>query len=261
MAHSFKLSKNLDSKKNKKMDYSLILMIAFILIAILSMVICFIMLNKKEEVIYIDKKNAKKDYVYTIKKDINQTADGITNEIPTININNSKIETINNKILTNYNNVSSLPDEYEYGYEYSVNDKKHILSLIVKYSYIPEKVNKMVTYFDTYNIDLLTGDIISDDDLLKRYDIKKDKLSEFIGAKFENYYREIVKKKYYTKEECDYACFLKNRGLTDDYLKGVSLYVKDNSLVMYKFYFMVSKYHEEEYFADTSYDIVVKEEK
>ena len=61
MAHSFKLSKNLDSKKNKKMDYSLILMIVFILIAILSMVICFIMLNKKEEVIYIDKKNAKKD--------------------------------------------------------------------------------------------------------------------------------------------------------------------------------------------------------
>ena len=149
MAHSFKLSKNLDSKKNKKMDYSLILMIVFILIAILSMVICFIMLNKKEEVIYIDKKNAKKDYVYTIKKDVNQTADNIINEIPTININNSKIETINNKILTNYNNVSSLPDEYEYGYEYSVNDKKHILSLIVKYSYIPEKVNKMVTYFDT----------------------------------------------------------------------------------------------------------------
>lgn len=261
MAHSFKLSKNLDSKKNKKMDYSLILMIVFILIAILSMVICFVILNKKEEVIYIDKKNAKKDYVYTIKKDINQTADGITNEIPTININNSKIENINNKILTNYNNVLSSLSEYDYSYEYSVNDKKHILSLIVKYSYIPENFDKMVTYFDTYNIDLLTGDIISDDDLLKRYEVTKDKLSQFIEAKFENYYREIVRKKYYTKEECNYACFLKNRGLTDDYLKGVSLYVKDNSLIMYKFFFTVSKYHEEEYFANNSYDIVIKDEK
>ena len=261
MAHSFKLSKNLDSKKNKKMDYSLILMIAFILIAILSMVICFVILNKKEEVIYIDKKDSTKDYIYTIKKDVNQTAENITNEIPTINISNSKIETINNKILTNYNNVSSLFDEYEYEYEYSVNDKKQILSLIVKYSYIPEKMDRMVTYFDTYNIDLLTGEVISDDDLLKRYDITKNKLNDFIESKFKNYYREIIKKKYYTQKECDYACFLKNRGLTDNYLNGISLYVKDNSLIMYKFFFTVSKYHEEEYFSDTSYDIVVKEEK
>lgn len=260
MSHSFKLSKNLDSKKNKKIDYSLILMIIFIIIAIISVIFFIIMFNKEDEVIYINKKNNNKDYVYSIKKEKNETADNIYNNIPAININNSNIEDINNKILTNYNNVS-ISGEYEYSYKYSVNKKQHILSLVVTYSYIPQGISKMVTYFDTYNIDLLTGEVINDDELLTRYDISKKKLKEFVQAKFESYYREILKKKYYTQKECDYACFLKNRGLTTDYLNGISLYVDDNKLVMYKFYFTVSKYHEEEYFSDNSYQIIIKDTK
>ena len=260
MGHSFKLNKNLDTSKNKKMDYSLILMGIFIVIAICAMVACFMLLNKKEEVVYIDKKNTKKDYVYTAKKVINETSDGSYDKIPTINIDNSNIEKINNKILTNYNNVKD-NGEYDYSYNYNVNKNEHILSLKVEYSYIPKGLEKMVTYYDTYNIDLLTGNIISDDELLKRYDIDKSKLKNFIESKFKSYYNDIIEKKYYTKKECNYTCFLTNRGLTDKYLNGVSLYVKDDSLIMYKFYFVSSKYYEEEYFGTNPYEIVVKEAK
>ncbi len=257
MGHSFKLSKNLDANKNKRMDYSLILMIVFIIVAIASMIICFVMLNKKEEVAYIDKKNAKKDYVYTVKKEVNITSDGEKNSIPAINISNSKIDTINSKILTNYSNVSN-SGEYTYNYDYSINDQKNILSLAVKYSYMPEGITKMITYCDTYNVDLVTGDVITDDELLEKYDITKSKLKQFVQAKFEDYYRQLVKKKYYTEKECDYNCFLKNRGLNTNYLNGTSLYVKDNSLILFKYFFTVSKYHEEEFFKDNNYELVVK---
>ncbi len=260
MGHSFKLSKNLDTKKNKKIDYSLILMIVFILIAIGSMIVCFVLLNKPEKVVYIDKKNQKKDYVYTVKKVKNETSDGLSDKIPSINIDNKNIEKINNKILTNYNNTKD-KGEYIYSYNYNVNDNEHILSLKVEYSYIPENFKKMVTFYDTYNIDLLTGSVISDDELLKRYDINKSKLNDFIEAKFKKYYSDILKKKYYTKEECNYTCFLTNRGLTDNYLAGSRLYVKDDSLILYKFYFIASEYYEEEYFGDNPYEIVVKKAK
>ena len=261
MSYNFKTIENKSKVKKNKTNYSLIIMIFLIFIAIISILFIFINGEKKVKnkekvkVKYVEKMDKNKKYIYTVKEEKNETEEDTVNKIPTINIKKEEIKKANERIMKVYEKLKE-KDSYYYTYEYNQSD--NILSLLVQYTYSPAEGTYPITFYNTYNIDLTTGKVISPNELLRRYEITPNELKDFIKSKFQSYYSDLVKKKYYTKEECNYGCFLQNRGITTDYLKGVSLYVDNKKLTMFKFFYKESDYEEEKYFDNISYQITIK---
>ncbi len=255
MSHSFKLEDNIKNKSQKKFDYSLILMIFFILVSITCIIIYFYLNNRQN---YQEKLIKDKDYIYTAhryKNSYTESDSEVYDEIPSINLVGDTYKILNQEIEDKYLDIKThIP--YLYQYEYS--QSKNILSLAIKYSYYENDSLYPTTYFDTYNIDLETGKILTDNDLLKLYNISKKQIEVYLEAKFRGYYDEIVKSGYYTESECSYPCFLKNRGISTNYLDNISFYVDDGNLTLFKYYYKDSDYDEGGYFKDYSYKFLIK---
>lgn len=129
----------------------------------------------------------------------------------------------------------------------------------MKYIDYPNQSVNPIIHFDTYNIDLESGNILTDQDLLDIYQVSKKQVKVYLEAKFKKYYTDIVKNGYYTKKQCNYDCFLKNRGISKNYLEDISFYVEDGKLTLFKYYYRDSIYHEIEFFIDDSYQFLIKE--
>lgn len=259
MGHSFKLEDNIKNNKKARMDYSLILMIFFILVAISCVIIYFVMANQKINT-YIKKQDINKEYIYTQKKSENKNSEsGIIeyDQVPAINLKGAKYRQLNNQILNNYQELVKANHYIYYGYQFD--QSKNILSLVIKYIDYPKQTIHPIFYFDTYHIDLESGNILTDQDLLEKYKVSKKQVRVYLEAKFKKYYTDIVKNGYYTKKQCSYDCFLKNRGISKDYLENISFYVEDGKLTLFKYYYRDSIYNEIEFFTDDSYQFLIKE--
>lgn len=259
MRHSFKLENNIQKSRKTRVDYSLILMVFFIIMAIICLIVYFIMENQSSKN-YIDKMDIDKDYIYTLKKVKNENSESETviyDKIPSINLAGGKYQQINNEILNQYNELVKSNNYIYYGYQF--NQSKNILSLVVQYTYYPVQTVYPIIHFDTYNIDLESGKILTDQELLKIYHVSKKQLKVYMEAKFKKFYTDIVSSGYYTKKQCDYDCFLKNRGLSKNYLENISFYVEAGKLTLFKYYYRDSVYHEIEFFTDDSYQFLIKE--
>lgn len=257
MRDSFKLEDK-DKKKVKKTkkDSNLIILIICIFIAILSFSVYFIMSNINKNTNYIEKKNVEKEYVYSIKKQENPSQEDVYDEVPTFNLEGENIYQINENIIKKYEQISKKND---YDYEYEFNQSDNILALKITYAYYPnETAMYPIRYFETYHIDLNTGKVLSDDEILKMYQLKSDQINHFLEAKFKGYYRDLVNQKFYTERECNYKCFLENRGISDNYLNDTSYYIQNGSLTLFKYFYIYSDYEEEDYFKNQNYQFIVK---
>ena len=254
MSHSFKLENNSNKSNKIKSDYSLFYMIAFIIIAIVCFVVYFIMINNNPT-ISVSKNDVDKSYVYTAKKEKSKNEDTY-NKIPAINLKGSKYEQLNTDIMEQYEKVSANDNFVDYTYEFNQSDD--ILSLVTEYTYYPEKSVYPIIHYNTYNIDLSKDQILTEDQLLDRYNVERKQIQVYLEAKFKLYYKEIVANGFYTKKQCDYDCFLKNRGITENYLDNTSLYVDKGDLTLFKYFYFDSTYDERQYFKDFSYQFLIK---
>lgn len=259
MRHSFKLEDNVDKNKKAKTDYSLVFMIFFILVAVICIVVYFVINHSSTNSNkYIEKVDEDKAYVYTSKKieNTNNESDEVSyDKIPSINLEGQKYTQINNEIMNKYNEV--IKDKVHI-YDYNYNQSENILSLVVKYSYYSKDSQYPITYFDTYNIDLKNDKVLSDEEIVDLFNITKEQVNTYLKSKFVNYYNELIQYEYFKKSECNYQCFLNNRGITTDYTKDVHYYVEDGRLTLFKFYHRDSKYDEAQYFQDTTYQFLIK---
>lgn len=251
MDYSFKLEEK-DNNRKRKRQASIKLLI---MLAIAIFCIFFLVVILYHQFFYISKKEKDKDYVYTVRSDVNNSQDGVYTKMPRINLEGKKFDIINKKIEENYLSVIS---QNEYDYDYDFNKSNNILALKISYSYF--EVGKLYPkrYFKTYNINLNDGHIYTNKELLDKYHITEKKLNSFLEYKFKSYYQDLIKYKYFTEKECNYDCYLKNRGITSDYLEDIHLYVKGGSLTLYKFFYTYSSYEEEGYFSDPTYRFVIK---
>ncbi len=257
MAHSFKLENNL--KKNKKKDNSLLYTIIFSVIAVISIVMYFIINSDKGQDSYIAKADASKDYVYTIKtvQNMHNESDEVGyDKVPSINLKGTQYDDINNEIMTQYEKLEA-EGNYIY-YQYQFNQSDDILSLVIKYMYYPIESIYPIINFTTYNIDLVTGEVLDDESLLKRYNVTSDQIKVYLKSTFQGYYDDIIKNNLYTKKECNYDCFLKNRGITTNYLEDISFYVDDGKLTLFKYFYRDSDYNEATYFEEPTYQFLIK---
>ncbi len=258
MRDSFKLEDNYKKEKKKKTkqqnnDKSLIFI--FIVVALIVFLLGYLIL-KFTGLNRIPKTDSNKDYVYTVKKIKNSYQDNVYDKIPKINLGGKTIENINKNILLNYQQVSS---KIEYNYKYEFNVSKNILSLLISYAYYLSDSDKEATrYFETINIDLKTGEVLNTDDVLNKFHLTKKRVNDYLGVKFYSMYTDLINHKYFTKRQCDYNCFLKNRQISNNYLNGLSLYIEDGSLFGYKFFNTYSIYNEQDYFKVDDYKFIIK---
>lgn len=251
MNDSFKLE---DQNKNSTKRNSV--KIKFLIAVILLVAACiFVALLLYRNFNYISKADSKKDYVYTVRKDASNVEDDTYTKCPRINLEGDKFSKINNAILENYLQVISQED-YDYNYEF--NKSGATLSLKISYTFYTDNEYQPETFFKTYNINLHNGHIYTKKELLNKYRVSEKSLNAFLEYRFKSYYDSLVKYGYYKKSECDYNCYLKNRGITNNYLDDIHLYVNNGSLTLYKFFYTSSKYEEEEYFSKVTYRFVIK---
>ncbi|MBO5414681.1 MAG: hypothetical protein J6A17_03530 [Bacilli bacterium] len=256
MRDSFKLENN-NKKKNNKQNSNLLILIVCGLIAVVCFGSYFIMNHINKEVVYVEKKDSSKEYVYTIKKEENTFDEGTYYEVPSINLNGEQIDKINESILNKYDEVSK-NSEYDYSYEFNKSD--NILAVKVTYAYYPNKNARYpIRYFDTYNIDLVDGKVLTDEEILDLYDVSSKEVNLFLKSKFKKYYTDLVNNKFYTERQCNYKCFLKNRGISDNYVNSTSYYIDKGSLTAFKYFYIYSDYEEEKYFKNTNYQFIIIE--
>ena len=193
----------------------------------------------KKDALQTIKETKNKNLIYTVKE---RTVDGNKSEVPIINIEGENIDKLNKDIENFVNKYYSNPTSI-ISYSYDVSDK--ILSLVVKVAYFDK-----VYYpdFRTYNINLSDLSVLSDEDLLTKFNLTEEDVY---------FYNDVLNKGYYSGE-CDYNCFLYFRG-DKDYLDDIHYYIKNNKLYVYKAFNVYSIYDEEKYFTEDDFLIEVSD--
>ena len=240
-----------ETKKSSNNRSYLILAIVLLVIAI-GLIIYYFINNRN----YISKKDNSKDYIYTVKKVKNQFQDNEYMNVPTINLEGKVFDNLNKAILDGF---EELTDSVEYDYNYEFSKSKNILSLMIEYGYFTEGSDYPERVFETFNIDLRDGHFLTNDEILKKYRLTSKEVNNYLESKFNGFYKDLIAGDFYTEKECNYDCFLKNRGISSNYLENANYYIDNGSLTLFKYFKPYSAYEEEQYFYEENYQFVVKE--
>ena len=245
-----KTNKNRKKKKQEETKSLIKKMYVIVGAAIAIIFIVFTFYNKKSTENYNNIKQNPNEYlVYTKYSDTNTN---YPKEIPYVNLKADVFKEVNKDIMLFCEDYIDSKRSV-ITYEYDINGI--ILSVAIKVinnetTYAPEP------YFRTYNINLETEEVISDEALLEYFEITKSNVERKIQRQFETYYTDIVRENYYTSAECSYNCFLKYRGIKK-YTDYVSYYIRDAKLIAFKSFIAHSIFGEEEYFDDKSFEFEI----
>lgn len=200
-------------RENKKV--LLIIVVIGITLGIVSIYIN----NQKDKKVYMSD-----DYVYT--KESYAYDEYLVSELPYINIKGNEVQEINSDLLNKYYEIIELKEKMM-KYDYYTNN--NILSLIVKIYYIESPDSS--PSISIYNIDIDSGELMTNSEILNMFEISSDDASEVIHSQIKEYYNYEVQNGY-VDNGCNFDCYLsKTNSLPiDDY----ELYVKDHILYAYK---------------------------
>ena len=174
-------------RENKSKTIIIIVLVVFVLIMII-----FSSNNVK------NKNYKSQKYVYT--SETNEIGE-FTSKIPYINIHSDDIDNVNEEIMTKYYTEVNVGEKYA-DYEYYQN--KNIVSLLVKYQYLEGDTETSLD-IDFYNIDIDTGNLITDDELLNRYNVDNSYVEKIIIDDVKKYHSYEIEKDYIS--DCDFNCY------------------------------------------------------
>jgi len=181
--------------------------------------------NKSRENYNYLKIDRSKNLVYTFSK---TKADGYYQYKPYVNIKGDFGTLINNNIDEFINEYSK--DNFCITYDTDLNGK--VLSLVIKvedYGYLESSI---VLYFKSYNIDLDSLELLSNDNLLNYFDMNISDVENKLDKKINDYYSNFLEKGF-INSDCDYSCFLRNQNI-DMGIDNLEYFVRDGKLVVYK---------------------------
>lgn len=238
--------KNLDDDTKKR------LLITIGIICIILLIVYYIVSSRSVGYAKL-KEDRSKNIVYTVSEKVDGSL--FTKKIPYLNLNFDTAKEIN-KEVDEY--ISTLKDEEEatISYDYAISGQ--VLSYLIEMvDYSDESGPK--PYFKSYNINLKTKKLVSDQELLSLFGYESSDVEKSISKGFNKYYDDLVKKEYYDEEECDYDCFLGYRGV-EDYLDDVVFFVKEGKLYAVRPFNFYSIIGEEEYFKGKHFRFLVKKQ-
>ena len=201
----------------------------------------------------------KKDYNYTnLLEDQNKEIvyDKINKRkdiVPYINISSDLVTNINKEIDTMYDEYLLFSPD---GFSYQFNVSKNILSIIIKaYVVHPEQTHYDIIY-KSYNIDLKEMKLLTNKEILERFNITEKKMKYYLQNKFLNYYNDLISKKFFDEKEYDFNTFLEDKNV-DNVLDDNYYYINNNHLELYKYFNIYTDYKEENYFNEESFHFVI----
>ena len=220
-------------KKNK--NKKLIFMIVILLVLIIFLIYYY---ATKDDIFKKYKKDKSNNIVYTIYSDKNIN-------VPNINLKGVGVEEINKNIVDKANEF--LKGKNTITYTFEINGK--ILSLAIQYvDYYEDKYYPTISY-DVYNVNFYDSKVLSNKDMLDLYEISESDVKPIIESKFYEYFKELKEKNYY-HNECDYGCFLFQRGIENDkYMNNIYYYIKNGNLYAIRPFKIYSSFKEENYFS------------
>lgn len=237
-----KKSKGMDSDTKK-------ILIIFITVFVIIFLIVYIFIRKDGDNYNEIKADKSKYLIYTKYE---KTNTNYPKHVPYLNIKGDAIQQVNKDIDLFANDFKKV-DRCILLYEYDISGV--ILSVVLKavnhnVEFAPE------VYFRSYNINLSTLEVISDDALLNFFGTNEENVAGLIENKFRYFHQEIVKEDFYKADECNYECFLNYRNV-QNYMDNVSYYVKNGDLIAYKPFVFFSIYGEEDYFEDKDFEFMI----
>ena len=218
--------------------------IACVVLAVISigLVIWYSLSNKGEySKIKEDKSQA---IVYT---QYTRTKDKKTTQVPYINISSPAVEVINKQIKQFSSYYLKADDKNIISYKYDINGD--ILSVLIQVIYY-NKISPFIT-FKTYNFNLETLNVLTDEQMLQLYNIKESTVEQKLKEKFEYFFKDEREKKIFD-EECDYQCFLQMRGI-ENYTDNIHYYIHKGKLYVYREFNVHSVYDEEDYYKSSDF--------
>lgn len=221
-----------------------------ILVVVLVIAVIYILYNyaTKDNVFNKYKVDTSKNIVYTYYK-----KDNIS--VPNINLKGLAAEKINETIINKANDF--LKGDNRITYNFDVSGK--ILSLAIQYEDHYDESKYVVFSYDVYNINFYDNKVLSSEDMLGIYGIKESDVKPIVEGKFVEFYNELFSKGVY-HDECDYNCFLYQRGITNkNYLNDSYYYIKNGNLYLLKAFKIYSPFNEEKYFSTSDFLIQLTE--
>lgn len=227
-----------------------ILVWAGVVLFIVLLIVHYLYLNYYRNYNYI-KEDISQNLVYTSKTFKNKQ--DLYNEIPYVNIDSDDAKLVN-ETVSNYADSFLENENNLMVYDSQVNGS--VLSIVLKMVEYVESSSYPEVVFHTYNFDLSTQELMSDDEVLDLFDVSEDDVLKKVEKQFQNYYSEELSEGYFVEEECDYQCFLSWRGI-DDYMDSIHYYIHNGKLIAFRGFSIFSVYGEEEYFKDEDYEFYI----
>lgn len=146
-----------------------------------------------------------------------------------------KIDSVDSNAINKY--LEELYNEYakdkksKFTYTYEIKD--NIISILAIIDEYNDDANTTIRKYMAFNIDKLTGEYLSKDDIIEKYNIDIQQMKETIENHFKIYYDDEAEQQYLVKEECDFTCYLSYMRGIDILLDQVVLVIENNSIVAY----------------------------
>lgn len=144
--------------------------------------------------------------------------------------NNSKMhfdtknsEEVNSILDMIENNLNKNKVKYEV--KKAKNDK--VYSMLIKID------NGTQDMYEGYNIDINTGKSIGYEDVLNKYNIKKEDVLNKIKKQLKKYYDDEAKYGYIDPNECDLDCYIKSFRNIENIEYSYVIYVENNKIYAY----------------------------
>lgn len=196
-------------------------LLVLLLLLVLAIVLSFLVREK-----YNNKLYPSSPFVYT--KETYNHDEYLTSSLPYINVKGKAVSEINAFLLKRYYEITAIDKSTMVYNSYRNGD---IISLVVKvynqeeFGIYPEEV-----YF--YNVDVKKGKVLSDEELLNRFNVSSEEVLNAISAGIREYYDYEASKGYLNYSDCDFTCYLSNTNSLP--LEDAHYYVKDGYLMAYK---------------------------
>lgn len=213
-------------------------MLILLLFVVILTVISFYMNNQNDMKVYLSD-----DYIYT--KETYEHSTGLVSKLPYINIKDEEINEVNLELIKKYYEVITIDKQMM---EYVYYENNNILSLVVSifYQEAPDSPSEMLFY----NVDLDTGTLIDDSELVEVFNTSADEISATINDELKEYYDYEIEKGYITND-CNFECYLSRVGALL-ILDNCNSYVKDNYLYVHKELLLNSEFF---YDSDSGFDL------
>lgn len=225
----------------QKIKIRKIIIMGFIVIAVLLFIVGLIKIVKKDKV----------KTTNFIKQSASYTIPGtkISSYLPTITIDSVDTEEVNKEIKKTYEEVIT-SNKASFNYQYSINS--NYFSLVTIAMVTDKETDYTYPIFKTYNFSLSTNRLVSDEELLKKFNKTSSSVATTLERQMKKYYQGELDKYYLDKDECDYNCFLERRNI-NSYDEDNYLYVENNKLKFFHSFMIFSNIGEEEFYKNEKF--------